>query len=294
MACRSRGGGDPLDRSMAQSARGAQPLFTNAIWDDEPVPLLSDHLLECHMEKQAGHQTINNDFYEELAEGWYTAWDHPIALLRAENAVRVPWIIQAIGKNKIVLDIGCGAGILTNALAKEGHQVHGIDLSSSSLEIAAKYDSTKRVSYRQANAYSLPYSDQKFDVVCAMDVLEHVEDPSLLISEASRVLKPGGLFFFHTFNRNWLSYLIIIKGVEWCVPNAPKNMHVYPLFIKPTELEDICIERNLQIIDLKGFNPKILSRAFWQMLISRKISPDFTFRFSKSLSTGYCGSAKKI
>lgn len=245
------------------------------------------------MERETNPKTINNDFYEELAEQWYTASDHPIALLRAENAIRVPWIIQEIGQNKTVLDIGCGAGILTNALANVGHRVFGIDLSSSSLEVAKKYDATKTVSYQIANAYSLPYPDQTFDVVCAMDVLEHVEEPQLLISEASRVLKPGGLFFFHTFNRNFLSYLVVIKGVEWCVPNTPKNMHVYPLFIKPDELRELCSEHFLQIKKLHGFRPQIFSRAFLKMVFTRKVPSDFTFCFSKSLATGYCGFAQK-
>jgi 2-polyprenyl-6-hydroxyphenyl methylase/3-demethylubiquinone-9 3-methyltransferase len=245
------------------------------------------------MEKQTRSQTINNEFYEELKEGWYTASDHPIALLRAENQIRVPWIIQEIGKNQTVLDIGCGAGILTNTLSREGHTVYGIDISSSSLEVAKKYDTTGRVSYQQASAYSLPFPNQMFDVVCAMDVLEHVEKPDLLISEASRVLKPGGLFFFHTFNRNFLSYLIIIKGVDWCVPNAPKNMHVYPLFIKPEELRRLCIAKDLEITLLRGFIPRVFSKAFWQMLFQRKVPESFTFRFAKSLKTGYCGYAKK-
>jgi len=244
------------------------------------------------MERQAGVKTINNDFYEELAERWYTDSNHPIALLRAENAVRVPWVIQEIGQNKTVLDIGCGAGILTNALAKAGHQVFGIDLSPSSLEVARRHDATETVSYQCANGYSLPYSDQTFDVVCAMDVLEHVEDPRLMISEASRVLKPGGLFFFHTFNRNILSYLLVIKGVEWSVPNAPKNMHVYPLFIKPEELQEICLELDLRIQKLRGFNPS--PRSILKMLLSRKIPEDFQFCFSKNLMAGYCGYAQKM
>lgn len=246
------------------------------------------------MERQTGHKTINNEFYEDLEERWYTASDHPIALLRAENAVRVPWIMAQIGKKKKVLDIGCGAGILTNALAKEGHIVHGIDLSKKSLEVAHNYDITKKVVYTQANAYSLPLNDKEFDVVCAMDVLEHVEEPSLVISEASRVLKKGGLFFFHTFNRNFLSYLIVIKGVDWFVPNAPKNMHVYPLFIKPDELEEICESRDLKIVELLGFSPKIFSKPFWKMVFTKKIPQDISFSFSKNLSTGYCGFARKI
>lgn len=237
--------------------------------------------------------SINNDFYETLGEKWYTATDHPIALLRAENAIRVPWIIREIGCGKTVLDIGCGAGILTNALALAGHQVHGIDLSESSLKSARSHDATKTVSYQVANAYVLPYPKETFDVVCAMDVLEHVDNPQRLIAEASRVLKPNGLFFFHTFNRNFWSYLIVIKGVEWSVPNTPKNMHVYPLFIKPRELNNLCIKESLHIQKLYGFRPEIFSRAFFKMLFTRKVPHNFRFCFSKSLATGYCGSAQK-
>ena len=126
-----------------------------------------------------------------------------------------------------------------------------------------------------------------------MDVLEHVENPARVILEASRVLKPNGLFFFHTFNRNWLSYLLIIKGVDWCVPNAPKHMHVYPLFIKPCELQTMCHQHRLEIKKWHGFHPQILKWAFVKMMFTKKIPSSFSFCFSKNLSTGYCGIAKK-
>jgi 2-polyprenyl-6-hydroxyphenyl methylase / 3-demethylubiquinone-9 3-methyltransferase len=245
------------------------------------------------MERQARSKTINNDFYDKLHDRWHSDCDHPIALLRAENAVRIPWIIDKIGStSSTVLDIGCGAGLLTNALAKVGHTVSGIDLSPSSLTIAKKYDETNSVTYKVANAYSLPFEDQSFDVVCAMDVLEHVEEPSLLIAEASRVLKSNGLFFFHTFNRNLFSYIVIIKGVEWCVRNTPKNMHVYPLFIKPSELQDTCETYNLKVEHVTGLIPQV-NRSFFEMIFTRKVPKDFRFCFSKSLLTGYCGIARK-
>lgn len=241
---------------------------------------------------------INNDFYDELGEAWHDRWDHPIALLRAENKIRAPWMANELHKRLLrpvqVLDIGCGGGFLSNYLAESGHSVTGIDLSTSSLEAARRNDKTKSVVYQTANAYSLPFQDQSFDAVSAMDILEHVENPDQLIAEAARVLRPGGLFFFHTFNRNFLSYLIIIKGVEWFVKNTPKNMHVYPLFITPHELKKKCQKHHLYVDTLLGFRPKIFSKAFFKLLTTRNISPDFTFTFTKDLTTGYSGIAKLI
>ncbi len=240
---------------------------------------------------------INNEFYETLGSLWLTGSDHPAALLRAENKLRTPWVAAEIAKRfshpVSVLDVGCGAGFLTHALATAGHRVFGIDLSENSLEVAKENDVTGTVDYRKASADALPFADRSFDTVCAMDVLEHVENPRRLIAEAARVLKPEGLFFFHTFNRNLLSYLVVIKGVEWFVRNTPQNMHVYPLFIKPAELKDYCESESLHVIELLGFRPKFLSLAFLQMLLTRKVSDSFAFRFSKSLSTGYSGIAQK-
>lgn len=232
---------------------------------------------------------INNDFYCDLD---WTQEDHPIALLRAENKVRAPWVSQEIrsqiGSHAKVLDVGCGAGFLSNALAEDGFETVGIDLSNSSLEIARQ---TGKAHYIQANAYSLPFPKASFDAVCAMDILEHVEVPSLLVAEAARVLKPGGLFFFHTFNRNPLSYLVIIKGVEWFVPNTPPNMHVYPLFIRPHELEEHFELYKLNATVWRGFIPTVSSVL--KMVLTRRIPEDFSFHFSRSLKTGYCGIAVK-
>ncbi|HSX38612.1 MAG TPA: bifunctional 2-polyprenyl-6-hydroxyphenol methylase/3-demethylubiquinol 3-O-methyltransferase UbiG [Chlamydiales bacterium] len=240
---------------------------------------------------------INNEFYDLLDEKWLTATDHPVALLRAENRLRIPWIIKAVAKrfsgSISFIDIGCGAGLLANALAIKGHQVTAIDLSHKSLNIARKYDVTKSVNYLHANGYLLPFADAAFDAACALDVLEHVEEPERLIAEAARVLKPGGLFFFHTFNRTPISYLFVIKGVEWCVRNTPPNMHVYPLFITPKELKTLCNAHGLSILEMIGVNPKFFSIPFLKMLLTRKIDPSFSFQFTKSLATGYCGIALK-
>lgn len=239
---------------------------------------------------------INNSFYDDLHEGWYTKKNHPIALLRAENALRNPWIANVISKcfqkDVNVLDIGCGGGLLTNFLASKGHEVHGIDLSCSSLEMAKKNDTTSRVTYLKADATFLPFDNKKFDVVIAMDILEHIERPDLLVKEASRVLNDGGLFFFHTFNRNFFSWLMIIQAVDWLVPNAPVNMHVYHLFIKPKELSSLCQKNHLFWEEVQGVRPK-MSSAFWRSLKQKSVNPNFEFTFCSSLLTGYCGYAKK-
>lgn len=204
---------------------------------------------------------INNSFYDALGERWYTDFTHPIALLRKENEVRNPWIAQTIesklGKTQCILDIGCGGGFLANDLALHGHRVTGIDLSLQSLEIARRQDATATVCFLEADARKLPFLENSFDVVCAMDLLEHLEQPDVVISEGARVLKPGGLFFFHTFNRNWLSYFLVIKGVEWWLPKVPRHLHVYHLFIKPKELSLWCHSNQIIVQEIKGLVPKM-------------------------------------
>lgn len=247
------------------------------------------------MQKRIKH--INNAFYDELGDAWYSDATHPIALLRAENAIRNPWILSKIkqthGKHCDVLDMGCGAGFLSNALALEGHRVTGVDLSAKSLHVARQRDLTHSVNYVQKDAFSLDFPEKSFDVICAMDFLEHVENPQQIVREAANLLRPGGLFFFHTFNRNFLSWLIVIKGVEWLAPSTPKNMHLYSLFIKPHELTHWCQSAELRVTEIQGFNPRVASFAFWKSVASRKIAKDFTFQFTSSLKTGYIGAAVK-
>jgi 2-polyprenyl-6-hydroxyphenyl methylase/3-demethylubiquinone-9 3-methyltransferase len=235
---------------------------------------------------------VNNAIYSELGARWYEAHDDPVALLRAESRLRNPWIAALIGEPKTVLDIGCGAGFLSNDLARLGHRVIGLDASPEALEVARQWDPTHSVDYRLGDACSLPFEDASIDVACAMDFLEHVEDPKQVIAEAARVLKPKGLFFFHTFNRNWISWLVIIKAVEWLVKNTPRDMHVLRLFLKPTELQAMCESSGMAVMELRGVRPKI-SSALFEMIVHGHVREDFAFVFSRSLLTGYSGVARK-
>jgi 2-polyprenyl-6-hydroxyphenyl methylase / 3-demethylubiquinone-9 3-methyltransferase len=240
---------------------------------------------------------VNNDIYEALGERWYAADDDPVALLRAESRLRNPWLAARLrercGDGARVLDVGCGAGFLSNYLAREGFEASGIDASPESLAVATRHDETRGVRYQIGNALSLPYANASFDAVCAMDFLEHVEDPGAVVEECSRVLRPGGVFFFHTFNRNPLAWLVVIKGVEWFVKNTPRDMHVLRLFIRPDELRSLCRDHRLDVTELLGSKPVILAASFWRMLATGVVPPDFRFKFSKSTLLAYTGYAER-
>ena len=240
---------------------------------------------------------INNQLYDQLGERWYGADDDPVALLRAESRLRNPWVVSRLrerhGSTSRLLDIGCGAGFLSNALAREGFDVVGIDASDASLTIARSHDETNRVRYDVGDALALPYPAASFDAVSAMDFLEHVEDPAAVVAEAARVLRPGGTFFFHTFNRNLLAWLIVIKGVEWFVKNTPPHMHLLRLFVKPAELRAMCGNNGLSVVEIHGSAPVVWSKAFFRMLATRIVPPDFRFKVTNSTLIGYTGFAER-
>lgn len=241
---------------------------------------------------------VNNDIYHQLGVRWYTAKDNPVALLRAESRTRNPWVIQEIRRafppgDVKILDVGCGAGFLANELARTGFDVVGLDASKQSLEIAREYDDTGQVHYQLGDANHLPFPDQSFGVVCALDFLEHVESPDLVIKEISRVLRPSGLFFYHTFNRNFITWLIGIKGVEWFVQNTPPNLHLYRYLIKPIEMQRYCERAGMQVQQVFGSAPNIRKKAFWQMLFTGRVEDDFEFNLIRWPLLGYLGVARK-
>ena len=243
-------------------------------------------------------ETINNAFYDELGERWYLADDDPVALLRAEGELKHPWVIQRInqaleGRHGRILDIGCGAGFLVNQLDAQGHRAMGLDMSRGSLKVARARAGSGNAAYQVADAYHLPFQEAAFDAVIALDFLEHVTSPQRVVAEAARVLRPGGLFFFHTFNRNFLAWLIVIKGLEWFVRNTPKHMHVLSLFIKPEELREYCHNSGMQVLEITGMRPEIGRIAFWKMLATHRVPADFKFRFTPSLAISYLGCARK-
>ncbi|BBH51740.1 bifunctional 2-polyprenyl-6-hydroxyphenol methylase/3-demethylubiquinol 3-O-methyltransferase UbiG [Fluviispira sanaruensis] len=241
---------------------------------------------------------INNEIYKQMGDEWYVS-DNYVALLRAEARARNPWvskkIIELIKKEDVtVLDVGCGGGLLANDLAKMNYKVTGVDIHQEVLNVGKKYDSTGSVKYLYADAHALPFPDACFDVVCILDVLEHVDNYIQVLNECVRCLKNGGYIFYHTFNRNIFSLLFVIKGMEIFVKNTPKNLHVHHLFIKPKEIKEVFKELNCKSKEIKGLNPKIFSREFMKLILKGEIDEKFEFELTNSLIAGYIGYAEKL
>jgi 2-polyprenyl-6-hydroxyphenyl methylase/3-demethylubiquinone-9 3-methyltransferase len=239
---------------------------------------------------------INNEFYGDLGEKWYSAEGDAIALLRYENAAKLPWVLAKIAGSHApgarVLDLGCGGGFLTMGLAARGYACTGLDVSEGVIREAQSRDSLCQ--WTVAPCERTPFADASFDVVCAMDVLEHVQDFRVAIREALRVLRPDGTLCVHTFNRTWLAWLIAERGVEWFIRGTPKHLHDWQLFVKPSELEHELALHGFGLTECRGIGPKILSRAFAQLLLTRRVPQNFRFALGESLQLGYLACARRV
>lgn len=236
----------------------------------------------------------------DMGEKWYTSIDNPVALLRAEAKLRNPWILSRIEefftyrKKPIrVLDVGCGGGFLANYLASEGCKVTGVDTSENSLEIARVTDDTQSVKYIRASAYNLPFPDESFDVITCTDFLEHVSAPKRVVDEIARCLKPNGFFFFNTFNKNWLTNILVIKLVSRFIINAPKNFHVYDMFIKPKQMRDWIFKAGLEMVELHGVRPRFMQLPILKLIFKGTVDPHFKFKRTHSTLVSYTGVARK-
>lgn len=209
--------------------------------------------------------TINKDQAEidkfsALASRW---WDTSSEFkpLHAINPLRLGWIKQFIDlRDKNVLDVGCGGGILAESLATSGAKTQAIDLSEKALKVADLHglESGITVNYQLISAEELAKnSPNNFDVVTCMEMLEHVPDPFSVVKACADLAKPGATLFFSTLNRNPKSYLMAIIGAEYLLRLLPKGTHDYGKFIKPSELAGFLREAGLEMLSITGlsFNP---------------------------------------
>jgi len=217
----------------------------------------------------AKQNTVNVDpseveKFNQIAHKW---WDPTSEFkpLHDINPLRLNFINQNFPlKDKKVLDVGCGGGILSESMAQLGAEVTGLDQSEIAIKIAQLHakESNLSIDYKLLNIEDfLKKNKKKYDVITCLEMLEHVPDPSSVIQACRRLLKPDGRMFFSTINRNPKSFLFAIIGAEYVLKLLPKGTHTYEKFITPAELIQWCRENELNVLDIIGmtYNP-ILKR----------------------------------
>ncbi len=203
--------------------------------------------------------------FSELAHRW---WDpnSEFKPLHEINPLRLKWIDRQVAlSGKKVIDVGCGGGILAEAMAGAGATVSGIDLSDKALKVARMhlYESGRSVDYElvSAEAYAAQHEGE-FDVVTCMEMLEHVPDPASVVAACARLVKPGGWVFFSSLNRNPKSYLFAVIGAEYVLKLLPRGTHDYAKFIRPAELARMAREAGLDTQELTGLTYNPLTKIY--------------------------------
>lgn len=209
--------------------------------------------------------------FEKMAKTW---WDpqgdfKPIHLL---NPLRLDYINRQAGGlfGKNVLDVGCGAGILSESMARLGAKVTGIDMTTEPLQIAKQHaeQSGLVIDYQQTTIENFLQNQsachkEKFDVITCMEMLEHVPDPLSIIQSCQALLKPDGVLFFSTINRTFKAYMLVIIGAEYVLKMLPKGTHEFEKFIKPAELLAWCDRASLTCDEMVGYHFNPLTEKFW-------------------------------
>lgn len=238
------------------------------------------------MAEQAAISTRNVDQQElgkfaALAHKW---WDiqSEFKPLHDINPLRLNYIDQhASLSGKVVLDVGCGGGILSESMARRGARVTGIDLGEKALGVAQLHqlESGVDVDYRCVAVEALAAEQAAtYDIVTCMEMLEHVPDPASIIAACAALVKPGGQVFFSTLNRNPKSYLFAVIGAEYLLNLLPKGTHEYEKFIKPSELSHWCRNAALEVNEVVGMSYSPFSK---QYQLGQDVSVNYIVRATK-------------
>ena len=233
-------------------------------------------------------ENVNPDEIEKfgsMASRWWDL-DGEFKTLHQINPLRLQLIDKTISlKGKKILDVGCGGGILSEAMAAKGADVTAIDLAKELIDVAELHslDTGAQVNYQLISVEDLAQQQAaSFDTVTCMEMLEHVPDPAAIIQACSQLVKPGGYVFLSTLNRNPKSYLLSIIGAEYILGMLPRGTHDYASFIKPSELAAWCREAKLELMDSRGIEYNLLNKSF---SMTQDISVNYICIFKKSDET---------
>lgn len=204
--------------------------------------------------------------FDKLAARWWDP-DGESRPLHDLNPVRATYIAaRANVRGARIADIGCGGGLLSEALARAGGHVTGIDLSEKVIEVAQLHlhESQLSVDYRVQSSADLAAAEpEAFDVVCCMELIEHVPDPAALVADLAAMLKPGGRLFMSTLNRTPAAFGAAIVGAEYLLKMLPRGTHHYAQFLKPSELGRLVRHAGLELEDVSGLGYNPLQRKAW-------------------------------
>jgi 2-polyprenyl-6-hydroxyphenyl methylase/3-demethylubiquinone-9 3-methyltransferase len=223
---------------------------------------------------------VDNAIYDRLADSWWDARGF-LFTLKALNPARFGYMrrilldeLRLSPPGRRVLDVGCGGGLLAEEFARLGFEVTGVDPSEESLSVARQHARGQglEIGYRHGTGEALPFPDASFDIVYCCDVLEHVADLARVIAETARVLKPGGLYFYDTFNRtpaSWLALIFLLQELPW-TRLMPPHLHDWRMFIRPDELRHLLEQQGLTQSDLTGLTGRANPLSILQALRARK------------------------
>ncbi|WP_136067684.1 bifunctional 2-polyprenyl-6-hydroxyphenol methylase/3-demethylubiquinol 3-O-methyltransferase UbiG [Modicisalibacter radicis] len=214
--------------------------------------------------------------FEALASRWWDP-DSEFKPLHEINPLRLDFIDARAGlAGKTALDVGCGGGILSEAMAHRGARVTGIDLGATPLEVARMHqqESGVTVDYRQVSAEEMAAEHPgEYDIVTCLEMLEHVPDPAAVVRACATLVRPGGHVFFSTINRNPKAYAFAIIGAEYVLSLLPRGTHDYRKFIRPSELSNWCRATGLRVREQSGLTYNPLTRTY--RLAPRDVSVNY-------------------